>query len=119
MIVYTLEQRWEVGLRSTYRRCRFWQIKSSFQMKLILILADMKTSKFVAFGAQKTHMHTLKCRCTQNESLFDANVERIFVYNTFGFNRTALRATQPKLHATFCALSPAELMSFGHLRALI
>ena len=24
MIVYTLEQRWEVGLRSTYRRCWFW-----------------------------------------------------------------------------------------------
>ena len=30
MIVYTLEQRWEVGLRSTYRRCRFWQRKIIF-----------------------------------------------------------------------------------------
>ena len=35
----------------------------------------------------------------------------------FGFNRTALRATQPKLHSMFCALflkislSAAELMS--------
>ena len=29
MVVYTLEQRWEVGLRSTYRRCRFWQKKIS------------------------------------------------------------------------------------------
>ena len=27
MVVYTLEQRWEVDLRSTYRRCRFWQKK--------------------------------------------------------------------------------------------
>ena len=40
---------------------------------------------------------------------------------TFGFNRMALRATQPKLHSIFCtlflkiALSAAELMSFGHL----
>ena len=40
---------------------------------------------------------------------------------TFGFNRTALRETQLKLHSTFCALflkialSAAELMSFGHL----
>ena len=40
---------------------------------------------------------------------------------TFGFNRTALRATQPKLHSMFCALflkialSAAELMSFGQL----
>ena len=38
---------------------------------------------------------------------------------TFGFNRTVLRATQPKLHSMFSALflkialSYAELMSFG------
>ena len=30
MIVYTLEQRWEVGLRSISRRCRFWQSKIIF-----------------------------------------------------------------------------------------
>ena len=44
---------------------------------------------------------------------------------TFGFNRTALRATLLKLHSIFCALvlkirlSAAELMSFGHLGAAI
>ena len=44
---------------------------------------------------------------------------------TFGFNRTALSATQPKVHWMFCApflkitLSAAELMSFGHLGAAI
>ena len=44
---------------------------------------------------------------------------------TFGFNRTALRAKQPKLHSMFCALflkialSAAELMSFGYLGAAI
>ena len=44
---------------------------------------------------------------------------------TFGFNRTALRETQPKLHPMFCdlflktVLSAAELMSFGHLGAAI
>ena len=47
--------------------------KTFFQMKLILSLADMQTSKIVAFGAQKTRIHTLKCRCTQNESLFLAD----------------------------------------------
>ena len=31
----------QVGLRSTCRRYRFWQKKSSFQMKLILIMAGM------------------------------------------------------------------------------
>ena len=30
MVVYTLEQRWEVGLRLTYRRSRFWQKKIIF-----------------------------------------------------------------------------------------
>ena len=43
---------------------------SSFQMKLILILADTLTSKIVAFGAQEIRTHTLKSRRTQNESLF-------------------------------------------------
>ena len=42
---------------------------------------------------------------------------------TFSFNRTALCATQPKLHSMFCvlflkiALSATELISFGHLGA--
>ena len=30
MVVYTLEQRWEISLQSTYRRCRFWQKKIIF-----------------------------------------------------------------------------------------
>ena len=47
--------------------------KSSFQMKLILILAGMYTSKIVAFGAQKTHTNTLKSRRSQKESLFGAD----------------------------------------------
>ena len=57
-----------------------------------------------------------------NEFLF-TKIERILAI--FGFNRKALRATQPKLHSMFCALflkiaiSAAELMSFGHLGAAI
>ena len=57
------------------------------------------------------------------------HVEWIFVHinwrATFGFNRTALRATQPKLNSMFCALflkialSAAEQISFGHLGAAI
>ena len=52
--------------------------------------------------------------------LLSSHPERIF-----GFNRMALRATQPKLHSMFCALflnialSAAYLMSFGHLGAVI
>ena len=47
--------------------------KSSFQMKPILILAGMLTSKIVALGAQKSRTHTLKNRRTQKESLFSAD----------------------------------------------
>ena len=54
----------------------FGKKKSSSQKKLISILADMQTSKIVAFGAQKTRTHTLKSRCTQNESLFAADFGR-------------------------------------------
>ena len=49
--------------------------KASFQMKLILILAFMKTSKIVAFGAQKTPTHTLKSRRSQSELLFGADFD--------------------------------------------
>ena len=44
---------------------------------------------------------------------------------TFGFNRTELRATQPKLHSMVCALFlkiallATELMAFGHLGVAI
>ena len=47
--------------------------KSSFQLKAILILAVMSTSKIIAFGAQKTRKHILKSRRTQNEPVFDAD----------------------------------------------
>ena len=45
----------------------------TFQMKLILILTGMYTSKIVAFGAQKTRTHTFKTLRTQNEPLFGAD----------------------------------------------
>ena len=42
-------------------------------MKLILIFPGINTSKIVAFGAQKTRMHSLKSQRTQYESVFDAD----------------------------------------------
>ena len=58
-------------------------------------------------------------RAMLNEFLFTRIEEEDI--DKFGFYRTALRATQPKLLSMFCALflkialSAAELMSFGHL----
>ena len=69
MIVFTLEKRWaKCACDRLTEDDDFGKKKSSFQMKLILILAGI-----VAFGAQKTYTHTLKSRRTQNESLFGAN----------------------------------------------
>ena len=62
-------------------------------------------------------------RLILNELLFINLKRRILA--TFGFNRTALHATQLKLHSMFCvlflkiALAAAERMSFGHLGAAI
>ena len=48
-----------------------------------------------------------------------------FMFTTFGFNKTALRTTQPKLYSMFralflkIALSATELMSFSLLGAAI
>ena len=61
MVVYTLEQCWQVGLRSTY-----FSDEAYFDL-------DVYVNKIVAFGAQKTRTHTLKSQCIQNESLFGAD----------------------------------------------
>ena len=70
MIVYTLEQRWPKWACARLTKNADLRIKSYFQMRLILILAGMQTSKIVPFGAQKTRTYTLKSRRTQKESLF-------------------------------------------------
>ena len=71
MVVYTVEQRWEVGLRSTYRRCRFWQKKKKiFSDGAHFDLGGYINKQNCRIGAQKTCTHTLKSPRTQNESLF-------------------------------------------------
>ena len=74
MVVYTLEQRWEILRQIDLQKMPILAKKKSyFQMKLILILAGMSTSKIVEFRAQKTRADILKSRPTQNESLFGAD----------------------------------------------
>ena len=148
LVMYTLEQRWEVGLRSTYRRCRLWQ-------KIILSdEAHFDLGGYVnkqnchiwgtenphAYLEKPTHRKRVSVWCGfwsrgvigsfffENEqcstNFYSQKLNRR-ILATFGFNSTALRATQPKLHSMFGALflkimlSAAELMSFGHLGAAI
>ena len=63
MVVYTLEQRWEVGLRSTYRRCRFWEK---------IIFSD-EAHFYLSGYVNKQNCHiwgTENPKRLQNESLF-------------------------------------------------
>ena len=136
MVVYTV-QRGEVGLQSTYRRCRFLQKKTH------LFRWSWYWSWWIC-GIENPS-HTFKSRRTQfrgiigpfffeNEqgenvvvdddryrTMLNGYLLKRRILATFGVNRTALRATQPKLHPMFFALllkiafSAAELMSFGHL----
>ena len=60
MVVYTLEQRWEAGLRSTYRRWRFWQKKIIFSNEAHFDLGGyVNKQNCLIWGL---------CRRTQNES---------------------------------------------------
>ena len=74
MVMYTLEERFAKWAHDRPAEdANFDKKKSSFQMKLIFILAGMLTSKIVGFRAQKTRTHILKSQRTQNESLFGAD----------------------------------------------
>ena len=137
-----------MGLRSTNRRCRIWQKKiicsDEAQKTCTPILKNLRTQNEPLFGAdfgpeayleilghfslKRSKERTLQLMaidigtCWTN---FCSQKLKRKILATFGFNRTALRATQPQLYSMFCALflkialSVAELMSFGHLEAVI
>ena len=72
MVAFTLEQRWEVGLQSTYRSCRFWKKKISFSDKAHFDLGGyVNNQNCRIWGTEFTH--SLKSRRTQIELLFGAD----------------------------------------------
>ena len=136
VVVYTIEQCWEVGRRSTYKRCRFWQKKNHlFRWSSFWSRRICKQAKLSHLGLRKpTRIHwkanapkTSHCleRILVQRHNFYSQISKRRILTTFGFNRTALRAAQPKLYSMFCALflkialSAAELMSFDQLGAAI
>ena len=62
MVVYTLEQHWESAKMPILAKN-----EAHFD------LGGYVNKKIIAVVAQKTHMHTLKSRRTQNESLLGAD----------------------------------------------
>ena len=54
MVVYTHEQHREVGLRWTYRRCRFWQKKIIFSHETHFDFGGYGNKQNFAFGVEKS-----------------------------------------------------------------
>ena len=142
--MYTFEQSCGVALQSTYRRYRFWHL---FRWSSFWSWRACKQAKLSHLGRKNPHAYIKKPThpkwvtvfgsfffeneqgeaVTVNGDRYRAMLNEFLrrILAKFGFNRTALRATQPNPHSMFCvlfskiALSAAYLMSFGHLGAAI
>ena len=155
MVVYMLEQRWEIlrqidlqkmpmlakkisfsdeahfdlGGYVNKQNCRIWGTenphaydpKTSHCLVQILVQRHNNSSKMSKERPLQS-MAIVIGPCLTN---FSSQKLKRRILATFSFNRTALRATQPKLYLMFCALflkialSEAELMSFFQLWAAI
>ena len=129
MVMYALEQRWEVSLRLTYKRCRFWLKKkiifsddAHFDLGGYVNKQNCRiwgTENSQAYIEKPTHPKRVTVwsrginkpfffewrRNVEWREMWNENIEEGDIGNIwFGFNRMALRATQPKLHSLFCAL---------------
>ena len=82
MVVYTLEQRWKVGLQSTYRRCRFWQKNNLFRWSLFWSWRVCKQTKLSHLWHRNTHTYIENP--AQNESLFRGIIGPFFFENEQG-----------------------------------
>ena len=140
---------------SVYRRCRFWQEKIIFSDEAHFYLGMYVNKQNCCIRCMEnshadieklTHPKRVNVRCgfwfsskMSKEwpllsmaivigpfwKTFCSQKLKRRILATFGFNSTALHASQSKLHSMFCALllkialSASELMSFGHLGVAI
>ena len=120
-----------MGLRSTYRSCRFWQKKIIFSDEAHFGLGRYvnnqncriwSTENSHAYVEKPTHRKQVTVWCdilsrgiigpfffeSEQREVITVNSDRYRkkrrILATFGFNSTALLPTQPKLHTMFCAL---------------
>ena len=57
-VVFTLEQHWEVGLRSTYRKCLFWQKKNIYSNEVHFDLGGyVNKHNCHIWGTEKSHTY--------------------------------------------------------------
>ena len=151
MFVYTLEQCWEVSLRSLTEEANFGKKNHLFRWSSFWSWRVCKQAKFLRLGHRKPARIHWKADAPKTEWLFgsdfDSEAQLCHFYSKmskvrplqsnaivtgpcwtnfcsqklkrrilakFGFNRTALRATQPKLHSMFCVLCLNYYRNISH-----
>ena len=123
-IIFPDEAHFDLGRYVNKQNCRIWVIENKHAYiekpthpKRVNILCWGMIGPFFFENEQGEAI-------TVNGDRYWAMLKRR-ILTTFVFNRTALRAIQPKLHSMFCALflkialSAAELMSFDYLGGAI
>ena len=71
MVVYTLDQRWEAGLRSTYSRCRFWLKKIMFSDEAHFDLGGyVNKQNCNIWGTENRHAYIEKVTHTKRVTLW-------------------------------------------------
>ena len=127
MVVYTLGQRWEVGLPSTYRRCQFWAKKIIFSDG-----AHFDIGRYVnkqncrIWVTENPHAYIEKLTHTKRVTVCCGFWSRCIIGSILFENEQgeAVTVNGERYRATLAlflkiALSAAELMSFRHLGVAI
>ena len=146
MVVYTLEQRWKILRQIDLQKIpilakknhllrwnSFWSWRVCKQAKLLhlghrkpaCIHWKADASKTSHCLSKERQLHSMVITIEPCWTNFCSQKFKRRIMATFGFNRTATRATESKIHSMFCALflkialNTAELMLFDQLGAAI
>ena len=105
-IIFSDESHFDLGGYVNKQNYRIWgtenphaYIEKPTHPKRVTVWCEYWSFFFENEQGEAVTVNGDRCRAMLNEFLFTKTEEA-----TFGFNSTALRATQPKLHSMFCVL---------------
>ena len=133
-IIFSDETHFDLGGYVNKQNCRIWgtenphaYIEKSMHSKLVTVWCGFWSTGIIGpFFLENKQGEAVTVNGDRYTAMLNKFLfTKIEEEDIFSFNRTALRAAQPKLYSMFCALflkillSAAELISFGHLGAAI